>query len=79
MSGQDFTNLLQLVKLEIMNSDTKCRWTIVAIERLAITLRFLATRYFHTSLMYSFKISKLVPIVCDTIIGVLGDNKNNDK
>ncbi|KAJ8929695.1 hypothetical protein NQ314_017589, partial [Rhamnusium bicolor] len=48
------------------------------VERLAITLRFLATGDSYTSLMYTFKISKqviskIVLELCEAIIEVLQD------
>nr|XP_022906000.1 protein ALP1-like [Onthophagus taurus] len=79
ISREDFVNLLQLVELKIMKSDMNYRRAIPAIERLAVTLRSLATGDSYTSLMYTFKISKqaiskIVPEVCNAIVEVLQDN-----
>lgn len=56
--------------------NTNYREAITARERLAITLRFLATGDSYTSLQYLFRISKqstftIVIEVCDAIIEAL--------
>lgn len=67
-----------LIETKIMKSDTNYRISISASERLAITLRFLATGDSYTSLQYLFKVSKqsislIIPEVCDAIIESLRD------
>lgn len=79
MSPEDFKTLLKLVELKIMKSDTNYRRAIPAAERLALTLRFLATGDSYSSLMYVFKISKqaiskIIPEVCEAIIQVLHEH-----
>lgn len=78
MSVADFEKLLVLVEPIISKEDTNYRKCISSRERLALTLRFLATGDSYTSLMYLFKISKqsvsaIVPEVCEALITVLSD------
>ncbi|KAJ8946102.1 hypothetical protein NQ318_010399 [Aromia moschata] len=65
MSATDFEKFVKLA--------------IPPAERLAVTLRFLATGNSYHSLMYTFKISRqcisnFIPEVCDAIIKALKDN-----
>nr|CAH7769621.1 unnamed protein product [Callosobruchus chinensis] len=78
MSSDDFNDLLSKVGPMIRKKNTKWRKAIPANERLAITLRFLATGDSFKSLHYLFKvspqlISEIVPEVCNAIIAVLQD------
>ncbi|CAH2013917.1 unnamed protein product [Acanthoscelides obtectus] len=77
MSSEDFKILLNMVESYIVKKNTKWRKAIPANERLAITLRFLATGDSFKSLCYLFKVSSqlilsIVPEVCMAIIKVLG-------
>ncbi|XP_060881928.1 uncharacterized protein LOC132953338 [Metopolophium dirhodum] len=76
MSPSQFNELLNMVIPSITKNDTNFRKAIPAQDRLAITLRFLATGDFYYSLSYLFKISKqtiskTVPEVCKAIVDVL--------
>lgn len=78
MTSADFEILLRKIGPKISKKDTKFRKAIPAHERLAVTLRFLATGDSYHSLMYTFKISKQVisrtiPEVCDALISALKD------
>lgn len=78
MKRSDFELLLKLVQPKISKTNTKFREAIPASERLAVTLRFLATGDSYHSLMYAMKISKqaisvFVPEVCDAIVEALKD------
>lgn len=78
MSEEDFFLLLDCIKPRIERQDTSYRKAISAEERLALTLRFLATGDSFTSLQYLFKVSKqliseIVPEVCQAIIECLSD------
>lgn len=73
MSMSDFEKLVTIIGPQIAKRDTNFRETIPINERLAVTLRFLATGDSYTSLMYLFKISKqlisvIVPEVCEALI-----------
>ncbi|KAJ8946852.1 hypothetical protein NQ318_006762 [Aromia moschata] len=79
ISATDFEKLLSMIEPDIMKSDTNYRLAIPPAERLAVTLRFLATGNSYHSLMYTFKISRkcisnFIPEVCDAIIKALKDN-----
>ncbi|XP_031354022.1 uncharacterized protein LOC116178613 isoform X2 [Photinus pyralis] len=76
MSAEDFELLLNEVGPIIAKQETKFRKSITPTERLALTLRFLATGDSYTSLQYLFKISKqaiscIIPEVCAALIEAL--------
>lgn len=78
MSSSDMEFLLGKIEYLIRKADTNFRIAISAQERLAVTLRFLATGDSYHSLMYLFKISKqaiskIIPEVCSALVKVLGD------
>lgn len=78
MTAMDFEKLTCLIGPVISKKDTNYRKAIPVKERLAITLRFLATGDSYTSLMYTFKVSKqvistIVPEVCEALIKALED------
>ena len=58
MSPDRFEHLLSLVEHKITTEDTRFSKSIPAAERLAITLKFLATGDAQQSLSYSFRIGK---------------------
>ena len=58
MSPERFKHLLGLVSPLIAKKDTKMRAAISAEERLAVTLRFLATGDSQQSLSFSFRLGK---------------------
>lgn len=67
---------LELVAPIITKKTTKFREPISASQRLAVTLRFLATGESYRSLQYMFRIphntiSGIIPEVCDAIYKVL--------
>jgi hypothetical protein len=76
MTPGDFELLINLISLKIVTMDTRFRAAIPVQERLAISLRFLATGGSYTSLQYLFQISKqtfseIVPEVCEAIVEAL--------
>lgn len=76
MSVEDFDFLLSLVSPYITKQDTVMREAIPPGERLAVTLRFLASGDSFKSLSYLFRIpqctiTKIVPEVLDAIYAVL--------
>ncbi|XP_028140337.2 uncharacterized protein LOC114334492 [Diabrotica virgifera virgifera] len=78
MSSSDMEFLLQKIAPVIRKPDTNCRKAIPPQERLAVTLRFLATGDSYSSLMYLFKISKqaiskIVPEVCAALVNAIKD------
>uniref|UniRef100_A0A336MP40 CSON001967 protein n=1 Tax=Culicoides sonorensis TaxID=179676 RepID=A0A336MP40_CULSO len=79
MSAEDYEFLLNRVSPIIQKQVTIMRSPISAGERLAVTLRYLATGETFSSLQYIFRIpqstiSKIVPEVCDAIYEVLQDD-----
>ncbi|XP_046753220.1 protein ALP1-like [Diprion similis] len=79
MSRNDFNFILNSIKDKISKKDTVFRKAVSPEERLAVTLRFLATGDSFTSLQYLFKISKqliseIIPDVCRAIIDCLKDH-----
>ncbi|CAH1995266.1 unnamed protein product [Acanthoscelides obtectus] len=72
MTPQCFDEILNLVKDEIRKSDTNYREAISPEERLAITLRFLATGDTFYTIGHSFRlgfttVSAIVTEVCEAI------------
>lgn len=79
MSPNDFLILLEMIRHKISRNDTHFRKAVTAEERLAITLRYLATGDSFTSLQYLFNtskqlISRIVPEVCKAIIDALKEH-----
>lgn len=79
MTSGDFEHLLIAIGHKIAKQDTSFRDAVPAREKLAITLRFLASGDSYQSLSYLFKVSKstislFIPIVCDAIIQTLEDS-----
>ena len=58
MSPERFQHLLDLVRPHIEKEDTKFRKAISAAQRMAITLRFLATGDSQQTLSFSFRVGK---------------------
>lgn len=78
MSAEDFEFILGKIGPKIRKEDTNMRKAIPIQERLAVTLRFLASGDTFTSLEYLFKIShqairRIVPEVCEAIMDALKD------
>lgn len=78
MSSTDFENLINLIGAKIYKQNTNYRDAISVNDRLAITLRFLATGDSYQSLMYLCKvsassISRIVPEVCSALCEGLHD------
>jgi len=73
MSPSEFEFLTNLMGEKISKKDTAFRKVISVQERLALTLRFLASGYSYVSLQYLFIISKeaiscIVPEVCEALV-----------
>uniref|UniRef100_A0AAG5DSG4 DDE Tnp4 domain-containing protein n=1 Tax=Anopheles atroparvus TaxID=41427 RepID=A0AAG5DSG4_ANOAO len=71
-----FYHLLDLITPAISKMDTNMRRALTPLERICITLRFLATGDSYDSLSILFRvsrqpISRIVPEVCDAIIAAL--------
>lgn len=78
MSYNTFNQLLALIAPKIKKEDTRFRKSIPPNERLALTLRYLATGDSFASLALLFRISKasissIIPEVCTAIIEELQD------
>lgn len=78
MSATDFEFLLNLIGARLTRQDTNYRKCITVTEKLAVTLRFLATGDSFQSLMYLFRISKqsiskFVPETCQALTDALKD------
>ena len=78
MNTETFDELMRLVYPALQKSQTRFPKPLSVEERLACTLRFLATGETYTSLQYQFRISKsaisiFVPEVCQVIYTVLKD------
>ena len=76
MSPERFDHLLTLVSPKIAKKDTSFRKSIPAAERLALTLKYLATGDAQQSLSYSFRISKssvsrIISETCEAIYASL--------
>ena len=62
MSPERYDHLLRLVSPLIMKEDTSLREAILAGERLAVTLRFLASGESQQSLSFAYRFGKLTLI-----------------
>ena len=78
MCPSEFEFLINLIGEKISKKDTAFRKAISVQERLALTLRFLASVDSHVSLQYLFRISKqaiscIVAEVCEAVVEKLKD------
>ncbi|CAB4003682.1 Hypothetical predicted protein, partial [Paramuricea clavata] len=78
MDTSKFECLLEKVEMKLTRKDTNMREAIPAGERLALSLRFLATGESYSSLHYQFRISVssfalIVPEVCQAVFDVMKD------
>lgn len=74
-----FQELLTKVTPLIQKENTQMRKAVTPAQRLAVTLRYLATGCSYTELHYNFRISvslltTLIPEVCEAIYSVLKDD-----
>lgn len=79
MTSSDFEYLIKQTGHKIGRTDTSFPDAIPVRERLAVTLRFLASGDSYQSLSYLFKMSKqsisnIVPEVCEALIDCLKDH-----
>jgi hypothetical protein len=79
MAPTDFELLINLFGPKIVKMDTRFRAAVPVQERLAVTLRYLATGDSYISLQYLFQISKqaisqTVPEVCQATVETLEGN-----
>jgi hypothetical protein len=79
MSKTNFYKVLGIVEPMITKQNTRFRESVPAEMKLAITLRYLATRDSFMSLMYLFKVSKqfissMLPAVLKAVIESLQNN-----
>lgn len=79
MSPQRFEHLLTLVGPSITKQDTSLRKSISAVERLVVTLRFLASGDAQQSMSYSFRIGKttLSHIISETCNAIYEHLRND--
>lgn len=75
---EDFERLLILIQVKIGKKNTNCREAISPRQKLAVTLRYLATGDSYASLIFFFRISKsaiskIIPEVCQALISSLRD------
>lgn len=79
ISYEDFDVLLNKIGPQIQKKDTNFRLSIPAKERLAVTLRYLASGDSYQSLSFLFKISPqrisvIVPEVCQALVIALSEH-----
>jgi hypothetical protein len=73
ITASDFELLMSITGSKVSRQNTNYRKSVTVNERLAVTLRFLATEDSYQSLMHLFKISKqsistIVPEVCEALV-----------
>lgn len=78
ISSEEFETLVNLTGPMISKSDTRWRNAVSATDRLAITLRYLATGDSYFSLGTLFKVSPqvisvLIPDVCQALVSTLSN------